>query len=347
MGRVKLREDTTMVLHSQRRSSKRFRFGLALAGAVILSGLARIDVALAQAAYPTKPIRLVVGFAAGGPSDILARVAGAAMSKTLGEQVYVENRTGASGNLATELVARAEPDGYTLLLSTFSHPVNETMFKNFKYKAADTFTQIATLVETGLVLLVHPSLDVKNVQELVALAKAKPGDVLYATAGKGTATHLAAELFNTAAGIKMTAVHYRGGGDTIKDLLSGQVKVMFSTIPPVLGFVKDGKLRGLATTGLKQDKVLPELKTIAESGVPGYEVLLWSGLSVPKNTPRPIIDKLATAARKLLDDPEAQKALAAQGYTAKFLGPDDAAKFYDNEVAKWAKVTDAIGALSD
>ena len=140
-------------------------------------------------------------------------------------------------------------------------PVNETLFKNFKYKAADNFEPIASMVETGLVLLVHPSLDVKSVQDLVALAKAKPGDILYATAGKGTATHLAAELFNSAAGTKMTPVHYRGGGDTIKDLLSGQVKVMFSTIPPVLAFVKDGQLRGIATTGLAADKVLPELPT--------------------------------------------------------------------------------------
>jgi tripartite-type tricarboxylate transporter receptor subunit TctC len=175
--------------------------------------------------------------------------------------------------LQPELVARAEPDGYTLLLSTFTHPVNETLFKNFKYKAVDSFEPIAAMVETGLVLLVHPSLDVKNVQELVALAKAKPGEILYATAGKGTATHLAAELFNTAAGIKMTPVHYRGGGDTIRDLLSGQVKVMFSTIPPVLGFVKEGRLRGIATTGLDEDRVLPELPTLAAAGCSGISSL--------------------------------------------------------------------------
>ncbi len=327
-----------MNLHSLRGRSTRLGIAVALAAAVASAG-----IAVAQSAYPSKPIKLVVGFAAGGPSDILARVAGAAMSKSLGEQIYVENRTGASGNLATESVARAEPDGYTLLLATLSQPVNETLFRNFKYKAADNFALIASMVETGLVLLVHPSLDVKSVQDLVAMAKAKPGDVLYATAGKGTATHLAAELFNSAAGTKMTPVHYRGGGDTIKDLLSGQVKVMFSTIPPVLAFVKEGKLRGLATTGLQRDKVLPELPTIAESGIPGYEVLLWSGLSAPKNTPKPVIDKLADAARKSLDDPEAQKALAAQGYTAKFLGPAEFDKFYAAEVAKWAKVTDAIG----
>jgi tripartite-type tricarboxylate transporter receptor subunit TctC len=331
-----------MFLRSLHRTSMKIRIALAcaVAGAAISACSA---LAHAQASYPTKPIRLVVGFAAGGPSDILARIAAASMSKTLGQQIYVENRTGASGNLATELVARAEPDGYTLLLSTFSCPVNETLFKNFKYKADDHFAEIASIVETGLVLLVHPSLDVKSVPELVALAKSKPGDILYATAGKGTATHLAAELFNAAAGIKMTPVHYRGGGDTIKDLLSGQVKVMFSTIPPVLGFVQDGKLRGLSTTGLKRDKVLPNLPTIAESGVPNYEVLLWSGLATPKGTPKAIVDKLADAAKKALDDPDAQKALDAHGYVPKYLGPAEFTKFYNDEVVKWAKITPAIG----
>ena len=244
-----------MNLHWLRGRSARLGIALALTGAVASAG-----IAVAQSAYPSKPIKLVVGFAAGGPSDILARVAGAAMSKSLGEQIYVENRTGASGNLATELVARAEPDGYTLLLATLSQPVNETLFKNFKYKAADNFALIASMVETGLVLLVHPSLEVKSVQDLIAMAKAKPGEVLYATAGKGTATHLAAELFNAAAGTKMTPVHYRGGGDTIKDLLSGQVKVMFSTIPPVLGFVKEGKLRGIATTGRSRTRCCPSCR---------------------------------------------------------------------------------------
>ena len=183
-----------------------------------------------------------------------------------------------------EAVANAEPDGYTLNMALLSSAVNESLFKNFRYKFADHFEPVASLAETGLVLLVHPSLEVKSVPDLIAMAKAKPGEVLYASAGKGTATHLAAELFNTTAGIKMTPVHYKGGGETIKDLLSGQVKVMFSTIPPVLGFVRDGRLRGLATTPPKRDPALPDLATIAESGLPGYDVRLWFGLSVPKGT---------------------------------------------------------------
>ncbi len=313
-------------------------------GVVLMTALLALGgIAYAQANYPSKPVRLVVGFAAGGPSDILARVASTEMSKTLGEQIYVENRTGASGNIATEFVARSEPDGYTLLLATISQPVNETLFKNLPYRGADHFSMIASMVETGLVLLVNPSLEVKTTQDLIALAKAKPGEVLYATAGKGTATHLAAELFNTAAGIKMTPVHYRGGSETIRDLLSGQVKVMFSTLPPVLELVKQGKLRGIATTGRLREKSLPELPTIAEAGIPGYEVQLWSGLSAPKKTPKAIIDKLAAAARKSLEDPEALKALERQGYSPKYLGPEEFEKFYASEVAKWSKVTSSIG----
>jgi tripartite-type tricarboxylate transporter receptor subunit TctC len=327
-----------MFINLLRAGSRRVRTGVVL-GALIASA----GIAFAQANYPSQPIRLVVGFAAGGPSDILARVASSAMSKTLGSQIFVENRTGASGNIATEIVAHAEPDGYTLLLATISQPVNETLFKEFPYRGATNFTMIASMVQTGLVLLVNPELNVKSVQDLITLAKAKPGEVLYATAGKGTATHLAAELFNEAAGVKMTPVHYRGGGETLKDLLSGQVKVMFSTLPPVLDLIKQGKLRGIATTGLQRDKSLPDLPTIAEVAIPGYEVQLWSGLSAPKGTPKPIIDKLADAARKSLDDPETLKVLDQQGYTPKYLGPAEFEKFYASEVTKWSKVANAIG----
>ena len=186
---------------------------------------------------------------AGGPTDILARVLGAGMAKVVGEQVYIENRTGAGGNIATEATARAEPDGYTTQVMPMSGPINESLFKNFKIKFAEHLEPIGGIAQTGLVLLVHPSLDVKSVPDLIKLGKAKPGEVLYASAGAGTATHLAPELFNSMAGTKLMPVHYRGGGETLKDLLSGEMKLMFSTIPPVLPFVKDGRLRGIATTG--------------------------------------------------------------------------------------------------
>ncbi len=311
-------------------------------------GVAVADFARAQAPYPSKPIRLVVGFVAGGPTDIIARVVGAKLGEALGQPVLVENRAGASGNIAAEAVARAEPDGYTLLTTILSNAVNESLFKNFKYKFVDHFEPVAALADTGLVLLVHPSLEVKNVQDLIAMAKAKPGDLFYATAGKGTATHLAAELFNTTAGIKMTAVHYKGGGETIRELLSGQVKVMFSTIPPVLGFVREGKLRGLATSPLKRDDALPNLPTIAESGLPGFDVRLWFGLSTTKGTPRPVIDKLADAIKKILESDDTQKKFAAAGFAPLPPGtPEQFGAFYKSEAAKWAKVVDAVGSLSE
>jgi tripartite-type tricarboxylate transporter receptor subunit TctC len=301
----------------------------------------------AQAPYPSKPVHMVLGFAAGGPTDIIARVIGAKMSETLGQQVVIENRGGAGGNLATEAVARSEPDGYTLNMSLLSSAVNENLFKGFKYKFADYFDPIGSMAETGLVLLVHPSLEVKSVSDLIAMAKAKPGDVLYASAGKGTATHLAAELFNATAGTKMTAVHYKGGGETIKDLLSGQVKVMFSTIPPVLGFVRDGKLRGIATTGPKRDAALPDLPTIAEAALPGYDVRLWFGMSVPKGTPRPVIEKLSTALKQALESDDTKSKLAAAGYATQSSTPEQFGAFYQSEVAKWAKVVEAVGSMGD
>ncbi len=311
----------------------------AVAGfALSASGAAR-----AQSSYPAKPIKLMVGFAVSGPTDILARVVGAGMSKTLGEQILVENRAGAGGNIATEAASRAEPDGYTLQMALMSSAINESLFKDFKIRFASHFEPIGGVAQTGLVLLVHPSLDVKSVSDLIKLANAAPRNLLYASAGAGTATHLAAELFNSTAGTKMMPVHYKGGGDTIKDLLSGEVKIMFSTIPPVLSFVKDGKLRGIATTGAKRDAVLADLPTIAESGVAGFDVPLWFGLAAPKGTPRPVIDKLTAALKTTLAMPDVQQALAKLGFTPMEMGPQEFGKFYAAEAVKWAKVVDAIG----
>ncbi len=301
----------------------------AAAGAVVWA-----SAALAQGAYPARSVRVVVGFAPGGPTDILARVIGKGMGDVLGEQFVIENRTGAGGNLGTEMVARAAPDGYTLLLTLLTAAVNESLFKNFKIRFSEHFESIGGIAQTGLVLVVHPSLPVKSVSDLIKHAKAKPGELLYATAGAGTSTHLAAELFNSTAGIKMMPVHYRGGGDTIKDLISGRIPVMFSTIPPVLGFVRDGQLRGLATTGTQRDFVLPELPTIVESGLPNFDVPLWFGLVAPKGTPQPVIQKLAPALAKAMTTPETKKAFEAQGFTPMPMGPQEFAKFYVAEAAK-------------
>jgi len=314
---------------------------------VLCATAAAPDAALAQAPYPNRPIRLVVGFAAGGPTDIIARVVGAKLGEILGQQVYVENRAGASGNIATETVARAGNDGYTLLMSTLGNAVNESLFKNLRYRFGEDLAPVAPIAETANVLVVHPSLDVKTVPDLIALAKSRPGEVFYATAGKGTATHLAGELFNMMAGIKLTPVHYKGGGETLKDLVSGQVKVMFSTIPPVLGFIKVGSLRGIATTGAKRDNALPDLPTIAESGLAGFQVRLWFGLLAPAGTARDIIDRLSVASKQALDAPDVKAALAAQGYTALAGTPDEFGAFFKSEIAKWGKVMQVVGSIGD
>jgi tripartite-type tricarboxylate transporter receptor subunit TctC len=315
-----------------------------LAAAAATPMVPSMHTALAQSAYPNRPIRLVVGFAPGGPTDILARVIGKGMGDVLGEQVVIENRTGAGGNIGTDAVARAMPDGYTLLLTLLTGAVNESLFKNFKVRFAEHFESIGGIAQTGLVLVVHPSLPVKSVPELVKYGKAaKPGEVFYATAGAGTSTHLAAELFNSIAGIKMMPVHYRGGGDTIKDLISGRMPIMFSTIPPVLGFVRDGQLRGIATTGSKRDFVLPELPTFVESGMPDFDVPLWFGLIAPKGTPQPVIKTLYAALQKTMATPETKKVFDAQGFTPMPMGPDAFAKFYVAEAARWGKVVHTLG----
>lgn len=303
--------------------------------------------ALSQAGYPNRPIHLLVGFAPGGPSDIISRVVGAKMGEILGTQVVVENKTGAGGAIATDYVARQPADGYTLLNTPVSTAVNEFLSKTIKYQFGKDIIAVGPQAETVNILVVHPSLGVKTVQDLVALAKSKPGYVQYATAGRGSATHLNSEYFDMVAGIKTTAVHYKGGGETVKDLLSGQVKMMFSSIAPVQEFVRDGRLIGIATTGPKRDPAFPNLPTIAESGYPGFDVRLWMGLSAAAGTPKDIIQKLADANRKALETPDIQKALAAQGFAPLIGSADDFDKFYRSEREKWSKVIFATGMDKD
>jgi len=310
---------------------------------LLVAGFATIGTVSAQAQQAPKQLKIVVGFAAGGPADIVARVVGTKMGEVLGQSVVVENRTGAGGYIATETVARAEPDGSTILATPLANAANEAIYKTRKVKYGESLTAVAALAETANVLVVHPSLGVKSVADLIGVAKAKPGDIVYASAGRGTATHLTSELFNMMAGVKLSPVHYRGGGETIRDLLSGEVKVMFSSIPPVLEFIKDKRMVGVATTGLKRDAALPDLPTVAESGLPGFDMRLWLGLLAPAGTPRAAIDRLAAAVDQSLKSPEMVKALAAQGFDPLIAGPDQFDKFYRDEVVKWGKVVDAVG----
>jgi tripartite-type tricarboxylate transporter receptor subunit TctC len=301
------------------------------------------DSAMAQTDYPNKPIRIVVGFGAGGPSDTVSRVFGQRISEILGQPVVVENRPGAGGTIATEYVARSEPDGYTLMLLTTANATNETLRSSMPYKVGPHITAIAPLAETNNVLVVHPSLPANNMAEFIAYAKAKPEEMFYATAGVGSSTHLTHALFDMMAGTRMKAVHYRGGGPAMADLLSGQVKIMFASIAPVIGAVKEGKLRALATTGAKRDPAFPDLPTVAEAVLPGFETQLWLGLSTPAKTPRPIVDKLAKAAAEASQSPQVKDRLAKLGFVTLSGTPDAYEAFYKTEVVKWAKVIDAAG----
>lgn len=312
-------------------------------GVLVLSSSA----ALAQSNFPNKPIKYVVGFAPGGPSDLISRVVGAKMGEILGTQVVIENKTGAGGVIATDAVARAEPDGYTLLNAPLSTAVNETLQKSIRYSLGKEIVAVGPQAETANVLVVHPSLGVKTIAELVALAKSKPGDVQYATAGRGSATHLNHEYFDMIAGIKTTPVHYRGGGDAVKDLLSGQVKMMFSSIAPVQAFVKDGRLLAIATTGPKRDPAFPDVPTVAESGYAGFDVRLWMGVATTGGTPKDVIKKLDDANRKAVESPEVRKTLAAQGFAPIVGSAEDFDKFYRAERDKWAKVVMSAGMDKD
>jgi tripartite-type tricarboxylate transporter receptor subunit TctC len=320
-----------------------FATSASLLAALAVAAIVSSGAAVAQIPYPNKPIRILVGFAPGGPSDIVSRVVGAKMGEILGVQVVIENKTGAGGVIAIQEAARSAPDGYTLLNTPISAVTNEFLSKTIRYEYGKDLTAVGPQAETANILVVHPSLGVKTVAEFVQLAKEKQGELQYATAGRGSATHLTSELFNMVAGIRTVPVHYRGGGETVKDLLSGQVKIMFSSIAPVQEFVKDGRLIGLATTGPKRDPSFPDLPTIAESGYPGFDVRLWIGMTAPAGTPKDIIHKLADANMKAVEAPEIRTALAAQGFAPMIGTADDFDRFYLAERAKWEKVIRATG----
>ena len=316
------------------------------AAATLIAALicAPLDPAAAED-YPARPITMIVPYPAGGGVDAMGRIVGQKLSAALGQQVVIENRTGASGNIASEAVARAPNDGHTLLMAPLVFAVNETLFPQRRFEYAKDFAAVAPIAETSNVLVVHPSLNVTSVAGLIALAKTRPGDVLYATAGKGTATHVAGELFGMMAGVKLTAVHYRGGGELVKDLLSGEIKVTFSTIPPVLDFIQRGTLRGIATTALRRDPLLPDLPTMAEAALPGYDVRLWLGLLAPAGTPRDVVGRLAAASAEALNSEEVKSVLGAQGFDPMAGTPESFDAFVRSEIVKWGKVGKEIGTL--
>ncbi len=310
-----------------------------LASAVLL--LSFTAPAVAQT-YPGKPIRFLVGFAPGGTNDIVARLLAQKLTENMGQSVVVENRAGANTAIATELAARAAPDGYTILLTAPGHATNAALMK-LPFDPVRDFAFISLAVESQNLLVVHPSFPPKNVQELIAFSKRRPGEINYATSGTGTTVHLSAELFQFMTGVKWVHVPYKGGGPAAIELIAGQTSLMFGNLPTVIQYARGGKLRALAVTGTKRTPAMPDIPTVAESGIPGYDVTNWFGVSAPAKTPRAIVDRLNSEIVRALNAPDLRERLTSQGADPVGNTPEQFTVFVQNEIAKWAKVIRAAG----
>jgi len=305
--------------------------------------LGAAHAALAQAPYPAKPIRFLVGFPPGGTNDIVARAIAPKFSEYLGQSVVIENRGGANASIATELAARAAPDGYTILLVAPGHATNPSLLK-LNFDSIRDFSFITLAAESQNLLVVHPSFPPRSVKELIAFSKKyPPGTINYGSSGTGTTVHLSAELFQFMTGVKWLHIPYKGGGPGLIALFSGEVSLYFGNVPTVIRQARDGKVRAVATTGLKRTPAAPEIPTVAESGVPGYEVTTAYGVAAPAKTPRPIIERLHADAVRALNSPDVQERLKNLGADPVGNTPEQYTAFMQNEIAKWAKVIRAAG----
>ncbi len=288
--------------------------------------------------FPSKPLRLIVPFGPGGPSDITGRLIALPIGETIGQPVVVENRPGAGGNIGAEIVARQAPDGYTLLLASTSFASNATLMRKLPYDPVKDFAPVGQVTIYPSIAVVHPSLPVKSVKELVALAKARPGQLVYGSAGIGTATHLVVELLKVAAGIDMLHVPYKSSVHARQDLLGGQIHLMFDAMAPALSLVKAGKLRAIAVTSRERSPLAPELPTVAEAGVPGFETAGWSGLFAPAATPADIVTRLNAALNKTLGSADLRKRLFELGFEPATSTPEQLGKFLRDEIDMWARL---------
>jgi tripartite-type tricarboxylate transporter receptor subunit TctC len=297
------------------------------------------------ASYPDHPITLIVPYAPGGGNDVLARAVAEPMAKWLGQPFVIENHGGAGGSVGTRQVAKAAPDGYTLGLGgTGTLAIDPTLYPNAGYDPRRDFAPVGLIATSPLIILVNQSIPAHNVQELIALAKAQPGKLNYASAGVGSGIHLGTVLFAEAAGIEITHVPYKGTGPALTDLLGGHVQIYFSSLPPAVGLVKDGKLRALGVTGLKRSISFPDVPTVAEQGLPDFEAVLHYGIVAPAGTPRPIIDKLNSALRAALGDPKVRGHIATEGAEPLPTSPEEYVADIDREETKWSVLVKKSGA---
>jgi len=314
--------------------------------AAVAAGLSS-GSAVAQAAWPSRPIRLVIAFPPGGPTDIVSRVVAAQLSQQLGQQVVVENRPGAGGNIAAELVAKAAPDGYTLFYNTSAITIAPALYAKVNYDTLKDFAPISSTATNAMVLMVHPSVPVRTVREFVDYAKANPGKINYASSGTGTITHLASAALGSALGLQMTHVPYKGSAPGLVDLAGGQVQMMIDTINSAGPYIRDGRVRALAVTMPKRLSVLPDVPTLAETVLPGMEMSAWQGVVAPAGTPAPILQRLHTEITRLLQNPEVRSKLAAAGTEVLGSTPEEYAAYIRAELARWSRIVKESGAKAD
>jgi len=307
-----------------------------------------VPQAIAQgAAYPDRPVHLVVGFPPGGPVDVVARALGVELEKLLGQPVVIENRGGAGGIIGTEYVARAAPDGYTLLLATTTLTIQETLYNNLSYSALRDFTLVAGIAAGPQVLIVNKDVPAKNLQELIALARSKPGQLNYASPSTGGANHLAGEMLKTMAGIDVMHIPYKGGAPAETDLIGGRVTFMFASLPAALARVKAGQVRAIAVTSTKRVEAAPDIPTLAESGLPGFEVSSWYGVAGPANMPRDVVVRLNAAVNQALSAAQMKERMTQLGVEGTPATPEQFGDFIRQDTARWAKVIKESGAKPD
>jgi tripartite-type tricarboxylate transporter receptor subunit TctC len=323
------------------KSMKMLRIAVVLASAVLAVGHA-----FAQS-WPTKPVKIIVPFAAGGPADIYARVLGEKLQAALGQSFVIDDRPGGGSIVGTDAAAKAAPDGYTLLMMSNTHTVNESLIPDRPFQLLRDFVPVAPVNYSDLVLVVHPSVPANTLREFIALAKSQPGKLNYASSGPGTPYHMAGELFKAMANVDIVHVPYKGSSGARTDILGGQVQMMFDAITTMAPNVRAGKLKALATSGKVRSAVLPEVPTMSQAGVPGYDAVIWLGIMAPAGTPRAIVEKLNAAITRVVNAPDTKAAWAQQGAVPMSMTPVEFGKYIRDDIDKWARIVKLSGAKPD
>ena len=310
---------------------------------LVVAALAACATPATAQSWPTKPVKIVVPFGPGGPADVYARIVAQGLTETFKQQFIIENKPGAGALIGTEIVAKSAPDGYTLLMMSNTHTVNETLFARRPYDLMRDLIPVAPVNSSDLVMVVHPSVPAKTLQEFVALAKAQPGKLSYASSGPGTPYHMAGELFKSMSGTDILHIPHKGSAEARNDVMGGHVQMMFDAVTAMKGSIDAGEVRALATTGPQRSAVMPNVPTVNESGVPGYEATIWLGIMAPKGTPKEIVDKLNAEIGKIIARPEIRDAWAKQGAVPMTMTPDQFGAYLKRDIDKWAKVIKTAG----